>query len=83
MPFARLIWLYRRPRRFWLFVRLLPVSSHRLPLAGRLGAPRLDRAFAFAEIQEEILDKLTIVPIEKVEDGIKYVFKEKKVVFRK
>lgn len=36
-----------------------------------------------AEIQKEILDKLEIVPVEKVEDGIKYVFKDKKVVFRK
>lgn len=36
-----------------------------------------------AEIQKEILDKLEIVPVEKVEDGIKYVFKDKKVVFKK
>jgi ATP-dependent Lon protease len=36
-----------------------------------------------ADIQKEILDKLEIVPVEKVEDGIKYVFKDKKVVFRK
>lgn len=36
-----------------------------------------------AEIQKEILDNLKIIPIEKVEDGIKYVFKEKKVVFKK
>ncbi|MBK7445403.1 MAG: endopeptidase La [Ignavibacteria bacterium] len=43
----------------------------------------MDNEKDLAEIQEEILDKLTIVPIEKVEDGIKYVFKEKKVVFRK
>ncbi len=43
----------------------------------------MDNEKDLAEIQKEILDKLTIVPIEKVEDGIKYVFKEKKVVFRK
>lgn len=36
-----------------------------------------------AEIQKEILDKLKIIPVEKVEDGIKYVFKDKKVVFKK
>lgn len=36
-----------------------------------------------SEIQKEILDKLKIIPIEKVEDGIKYVFKEKKVEFKK
>lgn len=35
------------------------------------------------EIQKEILDKLKIIPIEKVEEGIEYVFKEKKVVFKK
>ncbi len=35
------------------------------------------------EIQKEILDKLKIIPVEKVEDGIKYVFKDKKVVFKK
>jgi len=35
------------------------------------------------EIQKEILEKLKIIPVEKVEDGIKYVFKEKKVVFKK
>jgi len=43
----------------------------------------MDNEKDLAEIQKEILDKLTIVPIEKVEDGIKYVFREKKVVFRK
>lgn len=43
----------------------------------------MDNEKDLTEIQKEILDKLTIVPIEKVEDGIKYVFKEKKVVFRK
>jgi len=43
----------------------------------------MDNEKDLAEIQKEILDKLTIVPVEKVEDGIKYVFKEKKVVFRK
>jgi len=36
-----------------------------------------------AEIQKEILDKLKIIPVEKVEDGIMYVFKNKKVVFKK
>lgn len=36
-----------------------------------------------AEIQKEILEKLKIVTIEKVEDAIKYVFKDKKVVFQK
>ncbi len=36
-----------------------------------------------AEIQKEILDKLTIVPVEKVDDGIKYVFKEKKAEFKR
>ena len=36
-----------------------------------------------AEIQKEILEQLKIIPVEKVEDGIKYVFKEKKVVFKK
>ncbi|MEO8664664.1 MAG: S16 family serine protease, partial [Ignavibacteria bacterium] len=36
-----------------------------------------------SEIQNEILDKLTIIPVEKVEDGIKYVFQAKKVVFTK
>jgi len=36
-----------------------------------------------AEIQKEILDKLKIIPIEKVEEGIQYVFKDKKVVFKK
>ena len=35
------------------------------------------------EIQKEILDKLKIIPIEKVEEGIQYVFKDKKVVFKK
>jgi len=35
------------------------------------------------EIQREILDNLKIVPVENVEDGIRYVFKDKKVVFRK
>lgn len=35
------------------------------------------------EIQKEILDKLTIVPVETVEEGIKYVFKNKKAEFRK
>ena len=35
------------------------------------------------EIQKEILDNLQIIPVENVEDGIKYVFKDKKVVFRK
>lgn len=35
------------------------------------------------EIQKEILDKLKIIPVDKVEDGIRYVFKEKKVVFKK
>ncbi|MEO8445858.1 MAG: endopeptidase La [bacterium] len=35
------------------------------------------------EIQKEILDQLKIVPVSKVEDGIKYVFKDKKVEFRK
>jgi len=35
------------------------------------------------EIQREILDKLKIIPIEKVEEGIKYVFKDKKIVFKK
>ncbi len=43
----------------------------------------MDNEKDLAEIQKEIIDKLTIVPIEKVEDGIKYVFKDKKVVFRK
>jgi len=36
-----------------------------------------------AEIQREILDKLKIIPIEKVDEGIQYVFKDKKVVFKK
>jgi len=36
-----------------------------------------------AEIQKEILDKLKIIPVDKVEDGIKYVFKDKKIVFKK
>ncbi|HMQ70514.1 MAG TPA: endopeptidase La [Ignavibacteria bacterium] len=36
-----------------------------------------------AEIQKEILEKLKIIPVEKVEDGIKYVFREKKVLFKK
>ncbi|MEP7146972.1 MAG: endopeptidase La [bacterium] len=35
------------------------------------------------EIQKEILDKLKIIPVEKVEDGIKYVFNDKKVEFKK
>jgi ATP-dependent Lon protease len=35
------------------------------------------------EIQKEILDKLKIIPVEKVEDGIKYVFNDKNVVFKK
>ncbi len=36
-----------------------------------------------SEIQDEILEKLKVIPVEKVEDGIKYVFKDKKVVFKK
>ncbi len=36
-----------------------------------------------AEIQREILDKLKIIPVETVEEGIKYVFRDKKVVFVK
>lgn len=35
------------------------------------------------EIQKEILNKIKIIPVEKVEDGIKYVFRDKKVIFRK
>lgn len=35
------------------------------------------------EIPKEILENLKIIPVENVEDGIKYVFKEKKVVFKK
>ncbi|MBS1553188.1 MAG: endopeptidase La [Bacteroidetes bacterium] len=43
----------------------------------------MDNEKDLQEIQKEIIDKLKIIPIEKVEDGIKYVFKDKKVVFRK
>lgn len=36
-----------------------------------------------AEIQGEILEKLKIIPVENVDDGIKYVFSDKSVEFRK
>ena len=35
------------------------------------------------EIQKEILDNIKIIAVEKVEDAIKYVFTEKKVVYKK
>jgi len=36
-----------------------------------------------AEIQKEILDNVKIIPVEKVEEGFGYVFKERKVIFKK
>jgi len=35
------------------------------------------------EVPEEILSKLKIIPVEKVEDGIPFVFKNKKILFKK
>ncbi|MBK8981864.1 MAG: endopeptidase La [Ignavibacteria bacterium] len=35
------------------------------------------------EVPEEILSKLIIIPVEKVEDGIPFVFKNKKILFKK
>ncbi|MFZ1323259.1 MAG: endopeptidase La [Ignavibacteria bacterium] len=35
------------------------------------------------EVPEEILSKLKIIPIEKVDDAIPHVFKSKKVIFKK
>ncbi|HAY34505.1 MAG TPA: endopeptidase La [Ignavibacteria bacterium] len=35
------------------------------------------------EVPEEILSKLKIIPVEKVEDGIPFVFKNKKIFFKK
>ena len=35
------------------------------------------------EISDEIKSKLTIIPVEKVEDGFKYVFGTNKIQFKK
>ena len=35
------------------------------------------------EVPEEILSKLKIIPVEKVEDAISHVFKNKNVIFKK
>jgi ATP-dependent Lon protease len=68
---------------------VLPIGglNEKLLAAVRSGIKKVlipkDNEKDLVEIQKEILDRLEIVLVDKVEDAVKHVFTEKKVKFRK